>query len=109
MWVKSLPITVMKGYPYVGASLYSLHVPSGLGGRAEFDVNKSQIFPWGLLAPTTLVGDGAGDRRPRARARCKVGLLLCSVATTTISGTGASPKLLEEKPLWASLSWLCFL
>ena len=91
MWVKSLPIIVMKGCPYVGASLYSLHVPSGLGGRAEFDVNKSQIFPWGLLAPTTLVGDGAGDRRPRARARCEVGLLLCSVATPLYREQGQVP------------------
>ena len=91
----------MKGYPYVGASLYSLHVPSGLGRRAEFDVNKSQIFPWGLLAPTTLVGDGAGDRRPRARARCKVGLLLCSVAVPTLLGQ-ASPKMLEQN----SESWV---
>ena len=59
MRVKSLPVIVMKGCPYVGASLYSLHVPSGLGGRAEFDVNKSQIFPWGLLAIEDL-GPGQG-------------------------------------------------
>lgn len=45
-----------------------------------------------------MVGDGAGDGGPRARARCEAGLLRGSVATTTLSGTGASPRLLEEKP-----------
>ena len=45
-----------------------------------------------------MVGDGAGDGGPRARARCGVGLLRGSVATTTLLGTGASPRLLEEKP-----------
>ena len=61
----------------MGASQYSLYVPSGFGGRAGFDVKTSHIFPHSVLAAITLVGGGAGDEGPRAIARCKLGSLLC--------------------------------
>ena len=64
-----LPFVVLKGFLYVRASLYSLHVPSGYGRRARSDVSKSHIFPQGVLAAISLVEGGAGDGRARARAR----------------------------------------
>ena len=45
----------------MGASLYSLHMPSGLGRRDGFEVNMNQTFPQGMLAGITLVGGRAGD------------------------------------------------
>ena len=86
--MKQLLIEVLKACPYVGALLYNLCVPSGFGGRARFDVHTSHVFPQGAVAAITLVGGGAG-------ARCDLGLLLCSVANTTLLGTGTGPKLLE--------------
>ena len=77
---------------------YSLHVPSGFGGRAGSDVSMSLILPHGVLAALTMVGCGAGDGGSRARARCEPGLLLCSEASTALLGTGSGLKLLEEKP-----------
>lgn len=44
----------------MGASLCSLHVPSGFGGRAEFDVNASHVFSQGLPAAINLVEGSAG-------------------------------------------------
>lgn len=41
--MKWLP--TVKGCPYVGVSIYSLHVPSGFGGRAGYDVVTSYVFP----------------------------------------------------------------
>lgn len=47
---------ILKVCPYVGASLCSLHVPSGLGGRAR---SESWVVPsWSVLAATALVGVG---------------------------------------------------
>ena len=67
---------------YVGASLYSLHVPSGFGGRTGFDVNTSHVFH---------------------RIYCQ-GLALCSLAITVVLGLGLCPKSLEEKFLGLDLS-----
>ena len=36
---------VLKGCSHVEASLYSLWVPRGFGGRADLYVNASPIFP----------------------------------------------------------------
>lgn len=58
--MKVLANAVVNWCSYIGAFLYSLHVPSGFGGGVEFDVNKSHIFPWCVLAAITLVGDGPG-------------------------------------------------
>lgn len=55
---EQLPIAVLKVCPYVGVSLCSLYVPSGFGGRAEFYMNTSCVFPQGVLEGITLVGGG---------------------------------------------------
>ena len=52
----------------MGTPLYSLHVPSGFGGRVGPEVSTGHIFPSGLMAVITLVGGGTGDRGVRARA-----------------------------------------
>lgn len=67
--MKYLPVSVLKGRPYVGASLCSLHVPGGFVGRAGFDMNRSHALPQGELAALTLVGGWtrngvAGVREP---------------------------------------------
>ena len=61
--LRQLPIVVLKGCPYVGASLYCLCVFSGFGGRAGFDVNTSHVFAQGVPAAMALVGGGTGDGR----------------------------------------------
>ena len=82
---------VLKVCPCVGASLYSLHVTNGFGGRAVSDVLTNHVFPQDGLAAVTLIGSGAGDGGARARAVCWLGLLLCSVANTTPLGVGVGP------------------
>ena len=71
---------------YVGASLCSLRVPSGFGGRTGFDVNTRHIF----------------------HRMSYQGLALCSLAITAILGVGLCPKSLEEKFLGLDLSWFSF-
>ena len=89
--MKQFPIPVLKECPCEGAFLFSLRVPSGFGGRAGSAVSTSHVFPQGVLAAITLVGSRAGDAEARAGAKCKSGLLLCSVASTTLMGVGAAP------------------
>ena len=81
----------LKGSPYVGVSLYSLHVPSHFGGRAGFDINTGHVFPQLALAAVTLVGGGTGEGGARAGARCEPGLHFCSLASTTLSVMGVCP------------------
>lgn len=50
---------VLKGYPSVGASLFSVCVPSGFGGKVGFDMNTSHSFHQDMLVALTLVGDRA--------------------------------------------------
>ena len=54
-------MAVLKICPYVGASLYSLHVPSDFSGRAGFDMNTSHIHSPALLPSITLVGGRPGE------------------------------------------------
>ena len=61
---------VLKGYSYVGASLYRLHKPNAFDGRVGFDVDVSFIFPQIVLAAITLVVCGTGDGGARAGTRC---------------------------------------
>ena len=70
----------------MGASLCKLCVPNTFSGRVGFDVDGCHIFPQGVLATITMVGGEAGDGVARAGAQCEVGLPLCSVATSTLSG-----------------------
>ena len=64
----------------MGAPLYSLHVPSGFGESAEFDVNTSHVFPYDALSALTLVGPGAGAGAARVRNKYEPRIALCSVA-----------------------------
>ena len=64
--MKQLPVVVLKGGPYLGASLYRLHVPRAFDGRAGFDVDANHIFPQGVLAAISLVEVRAGDGGARA-------------------------------------------
>ena len=48
----------MKPFPYVGSFLYSLHVPSGFGGRYGSDMKTGHVFIQGLLAAILWVVDG---------------------------------------------------
>ena len=82
----------------MGASLSSLHVPIGFGGRVGSGMNTIHVFPQGVLAAITLVGGEPGEGRARTKARCEVGLPLCSVDVTPLLGVGSCPKLLEQKP-----------
>ena len=70
-------MAVLKWCPYMGASIYSLHVNSAFDGRTGFDVNTSHAFPQGVLAAITSVGGGAGDGGARAGVRYEVGLPPC--------------------------------
>ena len=48
--MKELPRVILKGCRYVEAPHYNLHLLSGFGETAEFDENKSFMFPQGVLA-----------------------------------------------------------
>ena len=72
-------------------------MPSGLGGRAGSDISIGHVFSQCVLAAITLVGGRGRVGGARARARCKLGLLLCSLATTT-SRVGSEPQGLEQEP-----------
>lgn len=86
----------LEGLALCGIILYTLCVPSDFGGRPVFYVSMSCIFPH-VVAVGTLVGGEAGDEVSRARIRCELGLLLCSVVNTTLLRVGLRPKLLEQK------------
>lgn len=67
--------------------------------------HKYNFFPKGVLITVTLVasGDGAGMAGPEPDVnRC----FFCSVAVTALFRTGASTKLLEQKPWGPGPSWL---
>ena len=50
------------------------------------EVIKGQIFPWDVLAATTLMQGKARVEGAGAKAKCNLTLLLCSVAITILSG-----------------------
>lgn len=58
--------------------------------RARFDMDTSHLFPLSMLATITLEEGGA-------RAGCKAGLTLFSVAVTALSGARSDLGLLEQK------------
>ena len=68
--MKKLPILVWKGCPGMGASLCSLCVSRGFGGRVRYEVSTGWVVPNGVLAVSTLVGCGAGHEGARVRVRC---------------------------------------
>ena len=74
--MKQLPFAVLKGCAYVSTSLYSLHVPSGFGGRDGPDMKTSHISPQGLLAAILLVVGGAVDGGAMGKTRYELRLPL---------------------------------
>lgn len=66
------------------ASLYSLCVSSGFGGRAGMSTNHAS--PQGLLEVITWIGSGSGDGGARVSARYELRFLLYSVANTSLLG-----------------------
>ena len=66
--MQQLPVEVIKGCPSVGASLYSVCVPSGFGGRVGFDMNTNHTFRQDVLVALNLVGDGAEEGVSRVRS-----------------------------------------
>ena len=97
----------------MGISLHSLCLPNGFDGRAELEMDTVHVFPQGVLLAITLVGGGAGDEVSKARARCELGLSLCSLAVSALLWVGSGSKLLEQKPYGSGPSWvsslsLCF-
>ena len=71
-------------------------MPSAFGERTGFDMDESHIFPQGVLAAITLVVGESIDGGARAVTECEVGLRLCSVAITTLSGAGSIPSCLSR-------------
>lgn len=69
--MKQLPLPVLKGCPSMGASLFSLPVSSGFGGRPGSEVSVGHIFTWAVLETVnpTLMGGRPGDGRATVRAR----------------------------------------
>ena len=82
----------------VGASLCSLHVPTGFGGRAGSEVGVGHIFPWDFLVIITLVEGGADVGETRNRTRCENGLLFYSVAVSALSGVNWCLKFWNRSP-----------
>ena len=102
--MKQLPILVLKGCPCVGVPLCSMHVPTSFDGRAGSELSTSHIFLQCVLAVITLAWGEFGDGVARARARCELGLVLCSVAISTLFGVGLGTKVLKQKPWVPDLS-----
>ena len=75
-----------------------------LGRRARTEVSTRCVFLQGVLAVTALVGGRDGVRGARARARCNLGFLLCSLANPILSGVRLGSMGLEEEP-WSPESF----
>ena len=54
--MQQIPVEVLKGYPSVGASLFSVCVPSGFGGKAGSEVGMGHVFLQGELVAMALLG-----------------------------------------------------
>ena len=65
---------------------------NAFGRKVGFDKDASNVFPQGVLATITLVGDVADFGGARTCSGCEVGLPLCSVAVDTLSGVGSDLK-----------------
>ena len=95
---ESVSFPSLEGVLCVGESLYSLFVPSGFSGRGGSEVSMGSIFSWGVLAATDLVGGRDGAEGVRARAKFRQGLVVCSMAITTLLVVGSVYKGLEQDP-----------
>ena len=100
--MKQLPISNLKGCPYVEASLCSLLCQGSLVGKLGSMLNMSHSSPW------SRVGGRTRDGRPRARATCEPGLLLSLTANTTLLVWGwvGGSQVSGSKALRVGLIWL---
>ena len=53
--MKQLSVEVSKWCPYVGVSLYRLHVPNAFGRRAGFDMDAKSGLSLGCARASTLM------------------------------------------------------
>lgn len=61
-------------------------------------MDTRNIFSQHVLAAITLLGGGGLELERLRLVLCmREGLPICSVTTTTLSGAGSDPKLLEQK------------
>ena len=89
---------LIKGCFYEGASLCRPCVSSVFGMRADFGMDASHVFPQGVLAVITLIGDVVGVVVSRACTGYFVGPPLCSIADATLSGWGVLPSCWIRNP-----------
>lgn len=80
----------MWDHPYVDCV-------QGLWRKGWFCMGSNHFFPQHVLA-TINVTEGETLGGSQACTGCQVGLPLCSVAVTTLSGAGLPSQLLEQKP-----------
>lgn len=92
--MRQLPFIVLKGYSYVGESLYRVDMPCAFGGRAGLDMNTGHIFPQCVLAAIPLVAYGAGIGGGRAGVGYEAESPPCSVAITALLLAECDPKFL---------------
>lgn len=57
-------------------------------------MDASHVFPQSVMAIILLIGGVVGIVISGAHAGCEMGLLLCSMAVTALSGSGSAPQLL---------------
>lgn len=77
---------VVRGYFYVGTTLYRLYESKIFGERAVFGMDACHVSPQGVLAPVLLTGGVFIVVVKRAHTGCWVGPPLCSVGFTALSG-----------------------
>lgn len=68
------------------------------GGRAGLGKDSSQFFPQSLLDIILLIGGVVGIVISGAHAGCEMGLPLCSMAVTALSGQGLLPSCWVRSP-----------
>lgn len=84
-------------------------MPIVFSGIDGFDVNRSYVFPQGILAVITLIGSGVEDGVSMARAKAD------GVASPFLSahylpiGVMLNPKVMELKPQVSAARGLCSL
>lgn len=94
-----LATVILNWYPYLGVPLCSLFVPSDLDGRSGFGMNRSCVFPKGVLAAIALAEGGAGNGGATVGARCEAEHPLCSVSVIALLDMWLNPRWLDKKPL----------
>lgn len=81
-----MSVEVSKWCPYVGVSLYRLHVPSAFGRRAGFDMDAKSGLSSGCTGSYHLDEGMHGDGIGRTGARCEVRLPPYSVVLHSLIG-----------------------